>query len=314
MFAIAISGVFVLLSQWQFGRSTQAEAPVSTTTEETRQLTSVLQPGGFFPGSVADQMVSATGSYDPQKQVLVAGRLNDGAKGYWIVSAFAVKDAPVLLGGGATPQTWIPVARGWIADPADAVAPPSGVIELTGRLLPSESPLPQTDPGPGRASAVSVAELINDWNVSSYPGFVAATTELAGGADVGVSAAGGDVKPLRIGPQPPAQQVNWLNLFYSVEWVVFAGFALFIWWRLVKDDYRRDLEDALDEQLAGEAAGHDAGDAAEEPASGQPTGPQPPATGPQPPADRPTAPDPTAPDPTTPHPTAPYPSDPRVQS
>jgi len=246
VFAIALSGVFVLLSQWQFGRSTQAEVPVSNGTEETRQLTSVLQPGTFFPGSVADQMVSATGSYDPQKQVLVPGRLNDGAKGYWIVAALAVKDAPVLKGGGATPQTWIPVARGWVADPADAVAPPSGIIELTGRLLPSESPLPQTDPGPGRASAVSVAELINEWNVSSYPGFVAATTELSGGADVGASATGGDVRPLRIGPQPPAQQINWLNLFYSVEWVVFAGFALFIWWRLVKDDYRRDLEDALD--------------------------------------------------------------------
>jgi hypothetical protein len=53
--------------------------------------------------------------------------------------------------------------------------------------------------------------------------------------------------PLEIGPQPPAQQVNWLNLFYSVEWVVFAGFALFIWWRLVKDDYRRDLEEELDD-------------------------------------------------------------------
>ena len=47
-------------------------------------------------------MVSATGSYDPQKQVLVPGRLNDGAKGYWIVSAFAVKDAPVLTGAGAS--------------------------------------------------------------------------------------------------------------------------------------------------------------------------------------------------------------------
>jgi len=284
VFAIAISGVFVLLSQWQFGRSTQAEAPVSTTTEQTRQLTSVLQPGGFFPGSVADQMVSATGSYDPQKQVLVPGRLNDGAKGYWIVSAFAVKDAPALKGGGATPQTWIPVARGWVADPADAVAPPSGTIELTGRLLPSESPLPRTDPGPGRASAVSVAELINDWNVSSYPGFVAATTELASGTDVGAAAAGGDVKPLRIGPQPPAQQVNWLNLFYSVEWVVFAGFALFIWWRLVKDDYRRDLEDALDEETAGaepptdrHAAHHNAAhhNAAQAPADSHPTAPQP---------------------------------------
>ena len=87
VFALLLSGVFVLLSQWQFGRSTQAEAPVSTTTEDPRELTSVLQPGGFFPGSVADQIVSATGSYDPQKQVLVPGRLNDGAKGYWIVAS-----------------------------------------------------------------------------------------------------------------------------------------------------------------------------------------------------------------------------------
>ena len=245
MFAILLSGVFVLLSQWQFGRSTQVEAPVATTTEELKPLTSVLQPGNFFPGSVADQKVTATGRYDPQKQLLVPGRLHDGAKGYWIVSAFAVSDAPVLTGAGASPQTWIPVARGWVADPAEAEAPPSGTVELIGRLIPSEAPVPNTDAGPGRASAVSVAELINAWEISSYPGFIAADTEMAGTADVS-AAAGGALKPLNIGPQPPAQKVNWLNLFYAAEWVVFAGFALFIWWRLVKDDYHREREDALD--------------------------------------------------------------------
>ena len=31
-----------------------------------------------------------------------------------------------------------------------------------------------------------------------------------------------------------------------MEWIVFAGFALFIWWRLVKDDYRRSLEEDED--------------------------------------------------------------------
>jgi cytochrome oxidase assembly protein ShyY1 len=275
LFAIVISGVFVLLSQWQFGRSTQPEVPVSTTTEELKPLTAVLQPGDFFHGSVADQMISATGSYDPQKQVLVPDRFNDGAKGYWIISAFAVKDAPVLTGAGASAQTWIPVARGWVADPADAVAPPSGTIELTGRLLPSEGPLPKTDPGPGRASAVSVAELINVWEVSSYPGFIAASSEHAGTADVGaVAVSGADVKPLKVGPQPPAQKVNWLNLFYSVEWVVFAGFALFIWWRLVKDDYRRGLEDALDAEQAAAAGGEpDGGEAGGgEPDGGEPAG------------------------------------------
>ena len=255
--ALVISGVFVLLSQWQFGRSTRAEVPVSTGTEEPRPLTSVLKPGQFFPGSVADQVVTATGSYDPQKQVLVPGRIHDGAKGFWIVSAFAVRGAPALSGAGASAQTWIPVARGWVSDAADAAAPPSGTIELTGRLIPSEAPVPNTDAGPGRASAVSVAELINLWDVSSYPGFVAASAERSAGADV---AASGAIKPLAIGPQPPAQTVNWLNLFYAAEWVVFAGFALFIWWRLVKDDYRRGLEDAQDEEAARLAAAGGHGD------------------------------------------------------
>jgi cytochrome oxidase assembly protein ShyY1 len=248
VFAIAISGVFVLLSQWQFGRSTQPEAPVNPAIEKVQPLTGTLQPGEFFHGTDADQMVSARGTYDPEKQVLVPDRLHDGKSGYWVVSAFAVDGAPALAGAAASPQTWIPVARGWVADPADAPAPPSGAVELTGRLLPSEAPLPKTSPQPGQATAVSVAELINYWEVSSYPGFVAATAEVAGGADVSPAAVPGDLLPLEIGPQPPGQQINWLNLFYSLEWVVFAGFALFIWWRLVKDDYHRDLEEALDDE------------------------------------------------------------------
>ncbi len=253
MFAIVISGVFVLLSQWQFGRSTQPEVPVSPTTEEVKSLTDTLKPGEFFRGSVADQMVTATGTYDRSKQVLVPGRLKDGKTGYWVVTAFAVADAPVLKGAAASPETWIPVARGWIADPAEAADPPSGTIRLTGRLLPSEAPVPNLAPAPGQASAVSVAELINIWNVSSYPAFVAATAEISGTSAVG-AAAGSGLQPLSIGAQPPPPKVNWLNLFYSVEWIVFAGFALFIWWRLVKDDYRRSIEEDEDEDDGGEFA------------------------------------------------------------
>ncbi|WP_423181997.1 SURF1 family protein [Arthrobacter sp. NyZ413] len=240
VFALLLSGVFVLLSQWQFGRSTQSETPVDPSVEQVKPLTGVLQPGAFFPGAVADQMVSAKGSYDPSKQVLVEGRLLEGQKGYWVVTAFAVDGAPVLKGAAASPKTWIPVARGWIADPSQASPPPSGTIELTGRLLPTEAPVPNVDAGAGRASAVSVAELINVWNVSSYPGFVAATSEVSSGKSLALPQ---QLKPLNIPAQPANQQINWLNLFYSVEWVVFAGFALYIWWRMVADDYRRSLED-----------------------------------------------------------------------
>lgn len=249
VFALLLSGVFVLLSQWQLSRSAQHEPPAPSSIEDVKPLVDVLKPGQFFPGSVSDQMVTATGSYDPGKQVLVEGRLYNNQKGFWIVSAFAVNNAPTLTGVAASPQTWIPVARGWVADAAQAGPPPSGIITLTGRLIPSEAPVPNVDAGPGRASAVSAAELINMWEVTSYPGFVAATSEVSGGVTIPL---GDDVKALNIPPQPPAEQVNWLNLFYAVEWVVFAGFSIFIWWRLVKDDYRRDLEEDDDEDEYGE--------------------------------------------------------------
>ncbi|TQS92271.1 SURF1 family protein [Arthrobacter sp. TS-15] len=269
IFALLLSGVFVLLSQWQLSRSAQHEPPAPSSIEEVKPLVDVLQPGQFFPGSVSDQMVTATGAYDPSKQVLVEGRLYNNQKGFWIVSAFAVNDAPTLKGAGASPKTWIPVARGWVADAAQAGPPPSGTITVTGRLIPSEAPLPNVDAGPDRASAVSTAELINKWEVSSYQGFIAATTEVAGGAQIPL---GDDVKALNIPPQPPAEQVNWLNLFYAVEWVVFAGFSIFIWWRLVKDDYRRDLEeDEFDDEFADD----DLDQAGHPEATTEPTNPEP---------------------------------------
>ena len=129
-----------------------------------------------------------------------------------------------------------------MADAAEATAPPSGAMQVTGRLLPSEAHHPSKPETRRRATAVSVAELIDDWEVAKLQELVAATAEVAGGADVSAAARPGEPPAAGDRPQPPAQQIDWLNLFLSLESVVFAGFAFFIWWRLVKDDYHRDLE------------------------------------------------------------------------
>ena len=34
--------------------------------------------------------------------------------------------------------------------------------------------------------------------------------------------------------------LNLLNIFYAVEWVIFAGFAIFLWYRLVKDAWEEE--------------------------------------------------------------------------
>jgi cytochrome oxidase assembly protein ShyY1 len=239
-----VSWVFVLLSQWQFSRSVSEAPPTVRTTEQVKPLGDVLRPGEPFPAAAADQMVTARGTYDPKRQVLVRDRLQDGRKGWWVVTAFTVDGAP-SVGGEA--GTVVPVARGWVASPDQASAPPSGPLTLTGRLLPSEAPQADQDVAAGQVATLSSAQLINVWDVPSYPAFVSETEESApSGAAV---ARDPRLEPLRIDAQPAEQPVNWLNIFYAVEWVVFAGFSIFLWWRLVRDDYER-TQDALADQAA----------------------------------------------------------------
>ena len=37
--------------------------------------------------------------------------------------------------------------------------------------------------------------------------------------------------------------VNWLNIFYAIEWAVFAGFAFYLWYRLARDAWEREVEE-----------------------------------------------------------------------
>jgi surfeit locus 1 family protein len=64
-------------------------------------------------------------------------------------------------------------------------------------------------------------------------------------------------------PPPILQQsVDWLNVFYAVEWAVFAGFAIYLWYRVAKDAWEREIEDAevaagiLPPDAVGAAAGN----------------------------------------------------------
>ena len=40
--------------------------------------------------------------------------------------------------------------------------------------------------------------------------------------------------------------MNWLNIFYAAEWAVFAGFAFYLWYRLAKDAWEKEVEDFED--------------------------------------------------------------------
>ncbi|KAD4060390.1 SURF1 family protein [Arthrobacter yangruifuii] len=230
LFALVLSTVFVLLSQWQFSSAESGDAGEPRATEEVRPLTEAFTPGKPMYETEADQMVSFTGSFDPDKSVLVEQRLQDGETGYWAVTAFNVDGAPS--------GEFIPVVRGWVPDPDDVSPVPTGDAAVVGRLLPSEAPLAAT-PEEGRVSALSTAELINLWDAPAYSAFVTASEITVDGSPVD----SGSMEPVQVSAQPEDTPVNWLNIFYALEWIVFAGFSVFLWWRLVADEYQRSLED-----------------------------------------------------------------------
>lgn len=40
--------------------------------------------------------------------------------------------------------------------------------------------------------------------------------------------------------------INWLNIFYAAEWAIFAGFAFYLWYRLARDAWEREVEEFED--------------------------------------------------------------------
>jgi hypothetical protein len=105
----------------------------------------------------------------------------------------------------------------------------------TGRYLQTEGPEPLTDPAkPYLLESFSLAQLVNLYKgdgVQSLAGFMVLGSEPGFGLEVIV-----------IAPPEPGTSVNWLTLFYALEWALFAGFAVFLWWRLVEDQRIREAQ------------------------------------------------------------------------
>ena len=244
LLALGIAAGFALLGQWQLERAVEQAVTVERPTEEVRPLADVAAPDGPTKQTATGQRVEVTGTFVPGDTVIVEGRLNNGASGYWPVAHLEVTDAAP---GG------LPVALGWApdletaqqaADRFDAAA--GGEVLVVGRFLPSEAPVvPDDEADPNAMTTVAVAQLINVWadydDRPVYFGYVTATEPAAG--------------LVAISSPPPEESVelNWLNVFYAVEWVVFAGFAVFLWYRLVRDAVEREREEA--EQAATAASG-----------------------------------------------------------
>lgn len=226
-FALAVAAVFAALGQWQIARAVEQGQADERDTETPVALTSVAEPQTPMLSEAGGRMVEIEATIDADSAIVLAGREEGGQSGAWLTARAVTTD-------GAS----VAVALGWAenrsaaeAALADLVPIPSALI---GRYMPSESPTVaefETD----ETEAMSVADLINRW--PGFEGDVYAGYVIADSAPHGLT-------PITSLPPEQQTQLNWLNVFYAIEWVAFALFAFYLWYRLVQDARERELEAA----------------------------------------------------------------------
>ncbi|MBL3687405.1 hypothetical protein D3248_10660 [Leucobacter zeae] len=265
LLALLVAAAFAWLGQWQMGNAVRTQSVAELDTETPRPLADVAELSQGVTEDGAGVVVELDGSFVPGDTRVVAPRVNEGETGAWVVGHLATS------GPDAAEGAHLAVAIGWApsasaaeaaaerleADPAFAEP-----LRLEGRYMPAEAPkIPDADADPQSMQAMVPAHLANLWtgvDGSVYAGYLVLHADADGGAaDTGPMAAASllgaaDLDAIDSVAPLPVEAVNWLNVFYAVEWIVFAGFAIFLWYRLARDSWEKEHEMQLLE--AGEGA------------------------------------------------------------
>lgn len=231
-----------LLATWQWDRAHRAITSKAAGPAELGDIRDVLDVGDAVTNAIAGDTVTAAGTYVPGEQVVVPGRNIGGTEAVLIVTAMMVETEDAT-------QVRLPVARGWLPaeeltgadgqiDPSLAPAPPQGEVEITGRLEASEAA--SGGVSGGVASEVATPLLVNEWGSPMYSGFVS------------LEKPGGGLQPLPAAESEFSRGLDWQNIGYSLQWVLFGAFFLYLWWRSVRAahlDEIADRREALERML-----------------------------------------------------------------
>ncbi|HSE10009.1 MAG TPA: SURF1 family protein [Nocardioidaceae bacterium] len=232
LLGVAATVAAVLLGLWQLDawQAQRESAARDLSTLAPVPLDDVLDPDQPFPSSAVGRPVKLTGTWVPASTFYVTDRELEGRNGSWAVTPVAVCDAPSACPNAPA----LLVARGWVADPDDAPAPPEGEVELTGWLQPPEgSGRPDPDPADDRLPDVRIADAIQRVDQDLYGAYLIAETAEPALATEGLEAVTPDSLP------EPDTSTGLRNFLYGIQWFVFGAFAVFVWWRWARDELER---------------------------------------------------------------------------
>lgn len=237
IFLILVVGAAVCLrlGMWQLDRAQirgEQEAAVEQAARESAApvpLDSVIGPQTQLTQEMVGTRVSLQGVFEKREQFYVVAQVHDGHVGYFVLNG-------LTLTAGEHAGAVVPVVRGWVPepDPAYVQTLPDAEQEVTvmGYLSPSQAAGARL-PEPELMESVSSAQLVNVWGGPIYSAHIRM-------AEPEPAALPAEAQVPQIEPvgAPPIEGggLNLQNLAYAGEWWIFGVFALFLWWRMVRDE------------------------------------------------------------------------------
>lgn len=218
--ALGAAGIFGLLGQWQLDRSIEQATVLERDTETVVPLNSVAIPQSVTTSEASGRIVSVECRYVEGDDVVLTNRRTLNGTGQWLVRHCMTEEGFSLA-----------VAVGFAPTGISPGMLPSEATTVQGRYVPTESPQ-QSAFLDGERSSVAISELLNLWANPGpvYGGYVVLSEAPQGLLTIGTE------------PPPTESELNWLNLFYALQWVIFGVFALYLWWRLVRDEWEREAQ------------------------------------------------------------------------
>lgn len=263
---LAAAAVCGRLGAWQLdraelrGQASAEERVAALRDQPPERLQDVLAPQSAFPGDLVGRTVVARGTFEDD-ELLVPGRTLEGREGLLVLTPLRLEDA-----GPDGSRAVLAVVRGWVpsVEAAQSLdAAPAGVVEVTGYLQAGEA-AGSGDVPLGQVEGISPGELVNRWGGPIYSAYVVAT-----GTDPAQDPALAQLPP----PSAPGGGLNVQNLAYALQWWVFAGFAILLWLRMVRDEARALAEEDADDAVDGGRRTDTAAPAQPEAGEPEPLGP-----------------------------------------
>lgn len=248
---LAVAAIFAALAQWQISSAIASleRANTNSISDVPTPLGDHLKPQASLYERSIGASVSFDGVLDPADIEVLPKRLQGTTDGWWIISRVHVSDDHAGLVGDASDTASLPglaVALAWAPNEATATsaaatlreqlaAGPHDATSFSGALEYGQAPAaPSGGRDPLGLEQMSPAYLVNRWATPS-PSAYSAYVTLNSGVELPVGTEAIQRQLVNAGGE-----LNWLNIFYAAEWIIFAIFAFYLWWRLVRDDYARE--------------------------------------------------------------------------